>query len=87
MKFTCKRNKFLEQVFNMKTIPVQIFEYENNGETVVITNHQIIQRFFNEAKPNDLKQVQQMLAVEKYSLQAINTFTKSAFNMLIKKGK
>lgn len=86
MKFTCKRNKFLEQLFNMKNIPVQMFQYEKDGEIVSITNHQIIQRFFNEARPNDLIQAQQMLAMEKYSLQSINTFVNSAFNILIKKG-
>jgi hypothetical protein len=71
----------------MKPIPVKTFEYNKNGELIVLTNHQIIQRFFNEAKPNDLKQVQHILAMENYSIQAINNFVKSAGNMLVQNQK
>lgn len=85
MKFTCKKNKFLENIFNMKSIPEQLFSYKGSKGAVILTNHQIIQRFFDEATAKDLIQVQQMLAQEKYSNKAISDFIKSAGNMLVKK--
>lgn len=79
-KFVCKRNKFLENILNMKNIEERI--YVING--VCISNYEILDAFLKNATTNDLKQVQQLLAKEKYSNKSIDDFVKNAGYNFIK---
>lgn len=85
MTFKCSKNKFLEKVLNMKQIPIKNFNYKKDGNIIVLTNHKILQEFLNQASPKELIQVQHILAMEKYSIRAINDFVKEAGQDIVRR--
>ncbi len=78
MKFRCNKNKFLEQMLNMKPLKEEKFLYKKNytGEIVELTNHYIVQNFLDTANKSGISEAQQILHAQKYSIKAINDFAR-----------
>lgn len=72
--FQCPKNKFLASMINSRKLETVHFTFEHNGNTILLSNIEILETFFRNANKNQLAQTQQMLQQDKFSVKSINNF-------------
>ena len=86
MTFKCSKNPFLANRLNLKKIPKKDYAFVNSkNETVLLSNHEILQNLLTYAPKSYLLQIQQVLTQNKFDDSSIESLVKLyAKDMLVK---